>query len=208
MAAPEPDPSPPFGGDDTKTLDLLGRVKEGDSAAFGELYERYHDELLFAVRAHLGPALRSKLESEDILQSVAVDAFRALPRIRANTRAGLKHYLHAMVVNKIRGRADHFGAEKRAGDVALSGSRADAIADPRQGEPAYHDSERFERLERALEALPDDLRRVVVLRKVDGLSSKEVADLIGKSDDSVRKTYSRAMARVAAHLSANGDDAA
>jgi RNA polymerase sigma-70 factor (ECF subfamily) len=172
----------------------MARVRDGDNAAFGELYQRYHDELLFAVRAHLGPRLRSKLESEDILQSVAIEAFRSLPRMDAERTISLRHYLHAMVVNKIRGRADHFDALKRAGDVPLTPSRASNIA--QEEEPRYHDGERFERLETAMQALPNDYRRVITLRKVDGLSSKDVAELLGKSDASVRKLYSRALAHL------------
>lgn len=196
---------------DALTVDLVARVRGGDSAAFGELYQRYHDELLFAVRVHLGPELRAKLESEDILQSVVVDAFRALPRVRAETSEGLRHYLHTMVVNKIRGRAQHFDADRRAGDVPLTPSRAAEVPDPAQtrvdpdvGEPRYNDSARYERLERALAALPEDMRRVILLRKIDGLASKEVALMLGKSDEAARKLYSRAMARLTILL---GDDA-
>jgi DNA-directed RNA polymerase specialized sigma24 family protein len=92
-------------------------VREGDSGAFGEIYRRYHDELLFAVRAHLGPKLRTALESEDILQSVVIDAFRALPRFEPRGPGSLKHYLHAMIVNKIRSRAEYHGAARRSGTV-------------------------------------------------------------------------------------------
>lgn len=187
---------------DPATLELFSRVRDGDSAAFGDLYRRYHDELLFAVRAHLGPALRARLESEDILQSVAVDAFRALSRIDVDSPDGLRRYLHVMVVNKIRGRADHFGAIKRAGDVPLTPSRAEGLHG--EGEPRYHDAPRFERLERALGALPDDMREVIVLRKIDGLPSQQVATELGRSDAAVRKLYSRAMARLTLLL-ADGD---
>lgn len=187
---------------DPLTSELLARVRDGDAGAFGELYHRYHDELLFAVRLHLGPRLRSKLESEDILQSVAIEAMRALPRLNEDRSGGLRHYLHTMVVNKIRGRADHFDAQKRAGDVPLTPSAAANLAGE---EPCYHQSDRFERLERAMNALPDDFRQILTLRKVDGLTSKEAARVLDRSDAAVRKLYSRALARLA--MLAGGDDA-
>ena len=190
---------------ESKTLELFERLREGDSSAFGDLYRRYHDELLFAVRAHLGPRLRSKLESEDILQSVAADAFRAMSGVRAETPDGLRHYLHAMIVNKIRGRADHFDAVKRAGDVPLTQSQAGAVPDI-AGEPEYHDSERYEKLERALAVLPDEMREVIVLRKIDGLSSRQVADRTGRTDVATRKLFSRAMARLSLGLAGGGDE--
>ena len=64
-------------------------------------------------------------------------------------------------------------------------------------EPAFFDPA-FERLERCLARLPDDMQAVVVLRKLEGFSSKETAERLGKSDDATRKLYSRALARLSA----------
>ncbi len=175
------------------TVELLARIREGDDGAWEELYRRYHDDLLFAVRAHLGPALRSHLESEDVLQSVAIQALRVLPRFEPRGKGSLRHYLHCMIVNKIRDRAAYYGAAKRAGDQRLE---TGDVADLSEGQPTYRDGERFERLERALRLLPPDQERVVILRRVDGLSSKEAAELLGKSEVAVRKLYSRAIARL------------
>ena len=191
VAVDPPGDTPP----DPMTVELLARVRDGDSGAFGEIYRRYHDELLFAVRAHLGPKLRSALESEDILQSVAIDAFRALPRFDPQGPKSLKHYLHKMIVNKIRSRAEYHAAAKRAGSVPLTNEAEEAIAQPGT-EPTYYDGDRFIKLEIALRSLPPEMERVVVLRKVDGLSSKEVAEILGKSDSAVRQTYSRALAKL------------
>lgn len=178
---------------ESATLELVTRIREGDSHAFGDLYRRYHDELLFAVRAHLGSKLRSSLESEDVLQSVVVDAFKALPAFQPKGPGSLRHYLHAMIVNKIRARAKYFQADKRAGTQPLLEADALELA---HGEPAYEDSERYDRLERALQLLPEDMRQVVILRKIDGLPSKEAAQAMGTSDSAARKLYSRAMARL------------
>ena len=61
--------------------------------------------------------------------------------------------------------------------------------------PSYSDP-RYERLERALQTLPPDMREIIRLRRFDGLSSQEVASRTGHSDDAVRKLFSRAMARL------------
>lgn len=187
------DLSPPERGG--LTLELLSRIRAGDQQAWEALYRRYHDELLFAVRTHLGPRLRSALESEDVLQSVAIEALRSLPQLELREPGGLRHYLHKMIVNKIRDRADYFAAQKRDGGVSLSTTEMHAIPDG-GGEPRYNDSERYERLESALRLLPPDMERVIVLRKIDGLSSVQAAQMMGKSDVAVRKLYSRALARL------------
>ena len=64
----------------------------------------------------------------------------------------------------------------------------------------------FERLERAIQQLPEDMRQVLVLRSVDGLPSQEVARKLGKSDAAVRKAYSRAVAQLASRMGADGTD--
>jgi RNA polymerase sigma-70 factor (ECF subfamily) len=186
----------PVEPDDCTTIAILERIRGGDAAGFEELYRRYHDELLFVVRRRLGARLRDCLESEDVLQSVALEAFQALPRFVPRGDGSLRAFLHTLVLNKIRDRADTYGAQKRQGGIPLSDSIAQRLpADPGP-EPAYFDDS-YARLEQALARLPEDLRTVIVLRRIDGLSSKEIAARLGKSDAAVRKLASRAMARLA-----------
>ena len=186
----------PEAPDATETLALVARIRDGDRGAWTELYRRYHDDLLFAVRVHLGTRLRECLESEDVLQSVVLDAFQALPQFEVRAPGGLRAYLNQMVVNKIRARAGYFGAQKRSGGVPLTADVEDAAGEGPA--PSYAEPERYERLERCLARLPEEMARVLVLRRVDGLSSKEAAAVLGKSDAAVRKLYSRALARLTA----------
>lgn len=183
------------------SLDLVRRIQGGDRAAWNELYARYHDQLLLVVRMRLGSKLRGFLESEDIFQSVALDAFRALERFEYRGQGSLERYLRTLVVNKIRDRADTIAAEKRAGAVPLD---EEQLARAAPG-PSYHDSRRFERLERALRTLPAEQRELILLRKLEGLSSQEVAARLGTSDEAARKAFSRAMARLATLLAAAGE---
>ncbi len=189
--------------DARSSIELVARLQRGDRDAWSELYGRYHDQLLLTIRLQLGRGLRSHLQSEDILQSVALEAFLELGAFEYRGAQSLDRFLRQLVLNKIRDRADTFGAQKRAGTVPLDERMAAALAAPESGPPRYVDSERYERLESALNALPADLREVLVMRKFDGLSSQEIAERLGKSDEAVRKTYSRALARLSL-LVANG----
>lgn len=199
----EEDPAFPEVPIEEATLELVRRLKSGEEEAWVELYRRYHDDLLFAVRVHLGPGLRGALESEDILQSVVLDAFRALPSYEHRHSGGLRAYLHSRVVNKIRDRARRMGTLKRDGAVPLSHEIEAELAST-EG-PTYFAGERLEQLERCLAALPPEMARVIVLRKVDGLSSQDVAARIGKSDAATRKLYSRALARLSLLMGARED---
>lgn len=184
-----------------RTVELLGRIREGDATAWDELYRAYHDELLFVARMNLGNKLRSALDSEDVLQSAALEAFRALPRFEYREEGGLRRFLHRLVVNKIRDRADTHGAQKRAGAVQLTDTLMRGLAG--SGEPTYA-SAKYEQLERCLGRLPEEMRRVILLRKIEGYSSKEAAEHMGATDAATRKLYSRAMAKLASLMHGDG----
>jgi len=64
----------------------------------------------------------------------------------------------------------------------------------------YFESELYDRLEKALSDLPDEQREVVLLRKIEGFSSREAAEVTGKTDAAVRKAYSRGLARLSARM--------
>jgi RNA polymerase sigma-70 factor (ECF subfamily) len=54
-------------------------------------------------------------------------------------------------------------------------------------------NEKLERLERALEALPDSQREIIILRKLEELTFPAIAVRLGKSEDACRMQFARAM---------------
>ncbi|MBI5849682.1 MAG: sigma-70 family RNA polymerase sigma factor [Planctomycetes bacterium] len=185
------------------SLDLVERIRAGDRDAFADLYSRYRDRLLLTIRCRLGPGLRARLESEDVLQSVVRQAMHDLQDFERRGEGSLEHWLHACVLNKIRGLAAWHGAAKRAGDEPLSESLASRVAAP--GPPSYAESERFEKLERALARLPETMREVVLLRRIEGLDNAATAKQIKKSEAATAQIHARAMARLGALLRGVGD---
>lgn len=185
------------------SLELVRRIQAGDRAAWGQLYMRYHDALLFAIRSRLGSTLRGVLQSEDILQSVVKDALSDLARFEPRGPGSLGHYLHVCVLNKIRAKAAHHGADKRAGEHRMPASELEALPEG-VGEPRYLEGGRYERLESGMACLPAEMREVVLLRSVEGLGNAEAAALLGKSPAAASKLYNRALARLGAWMAAGG----
>lgn len=196
-AMPEPDASTDL------SLELVQRIQAGDHAAWERLYLRYHDALLFAIRSRLGSNLRAWLQSEDILQSVVKDALRDLQRFEPRGPGSLQHYLHVCVLNKIRSKAAHFGAEKRAGEQRVPSSVLDALPE-RSGEPRYLDGARYERLEAGLSQLPEPMREVVLLRSLEGLSNEAAAGVLESTPAATSKLYNRALARLGTWMQSGG----
>lgn len=178
------------------SAELVRRIQSGDTSAWETLYLRVRDPLLFSIRCRLGPKLRSRLTSEDVFHSVVKDVMRDLASFESRGPGSLTHFLHACVLNKIRNKSDYFDALKRQGTVPLSDSIAERLAGTATEVPGYLDSERYDRLERALEHLPDAMREVVILRLVEGLSNAEAAQAIDKSIEAASKLYNRALARL------------
>lgn len=181
------------------SAELIARIQAGDEGAWRELYDTYRDALLFSIRCRLSPALRVHCASEDIFQSVIKDAVGDLARFEVRDADALRRYLHVAVLNKIRNKADRHGAQKRAGDVRLTESEADALA-ARDVGPVYSDPERWSVLERALADLDAEAREVVILRAVEGSTNAQAAAAIGRSPEATSKLYCRALARLGARL--------
>ncbi|MEM7202679.1 MAG: sigma-70 family RNA polymerase sigma factor [Planctomycetota bacterium] len=186
---------------DEQTVELLGRIGDGDEGAWRELYDLYHDELLFSIRLQLGARLRAVLESEDVFQSVALEAFRELPKLDYRGKGCVSAFLRQLVRNKIRTRAAFFAARKRsAPTVPLTEGSEPVSAEP----PRYRDRERFESLEACMRSLPAGMRDAVLLRRFQGLSNAEAAASTGRSEDAMRKLYSRAITRLGQLMTERG----
>jgi RNA polymerase sigma-70 factor (ECF subfamily) len=171
------------------THEIVARIQGGDREAWNQLWQRLHDDLLFGIRCRLGPGLRRHLESEDIFQSVALEALGEIPRFEPRGDGALRHFLQVLVTRKIQNRAETFAARKRAGTVPLE-------RDVPAAGPSYHEADRYEPLERALGRLDPDQREAVLLHRIEGLPTKEVAARMQRTDAAVRKLYSRALARL------------
>jgi RNA polymerase sigma-70 factor (ECF subfamily) len=192
------DPAPigiPDSPGPSASVELVRRIRDGDGEAFAELYRQYRDRLLFAIRCRMGAGLRAHVQSEDVLQSVMRDVIGDLPRFEPRGADALARYLHTCALNKLRGLARRWNAERRSGGVPLTDSMLGVLDGG--GDPlAYREPARWERLERALALLPEPMRHVILLRQLDGLSNADAASALGKAEDATSKLFARAMARL------------
>lgn len=177
----------------TETRELFERARSGRPDAVNAFYERCARKLLPLIRLRLGRTLRRELESRDILQTVLCKSFEKLDQVK--DPSAVLGWMARMAENEIRDQADFHGRDRR--DAALRAPMEDAATVPapvRQALSLAIISEEMARLERALEALPDPQREIILLRKLEELSFPEIAARTGKTEDACRMAFSRAMA--------------
>jgi len=187
---------------------LLVRARAGDERAFAAIVDRYEARVAATVVGMLGPGD----ESEDVGQETFIRLYRYLDRYRGE--AALGTYLTRIAMNlsltALRKRKRWFSrfvsVESAPGGAAEGrepvGPGLEMIAvDSEQGPLGLLErAERKDRVHRALADLNPDHRAVVVLRWMDGLSTKETAMALGVPEGTVMSRLSRAMDRLAVTL--------
>jgi RNA polymerase sigma-70 factor (ECF subfamily) len=166
------------------------------------------DALIRATYADVYALCRRMLanpdEAADATQEVYVRVTRSVLGFRGESSFGT--WLHRVTVNvclsalKKRAKARESGAAASYTPFAVPGDpRAERLAVDEPGPDEWVErADLAARCEAALTQLPEDARTVVVLRDVEGLSTKEVAGLLGISENLVKVRLSRAHARLRA----------
>jgi RNA polymerase sigma-70 factor, ECF subfamily len=186
-----------------ETTRLFLRARGGSSDALDALCRRCAGKLLPLIRLRMGRTLRAELESRDILQAVMLKSFQRLAHVQ--DPGALLGWMSRIAENEIRDRADYL--QRRRRDAAVRVPLADAADVPSPVREALSDlimNEALERLERALESLPEPQREVIILRKLQELTFPEIAMRLGKSEDACRMQFARAMTALTLMLQKDG----
>lgn len=173
-------------------LELAQRCKQGDLAAFEEMYRANAPRLYTLVLRMTG----SEADAEDLLQEVFLQAHRKLGGFRGESSLGT--WLYRMAVNQaldfLRGR------QARMAHVTASYDEDD-VAEPVAPSPAVPAAVSRVDLERAIARLPDGCRTAFVLHDVEGLAHHEVAALLGISEGTSKSQVHKARFRLRSMLS-------
>lgn len=174
-------------------------------------YEALFEKLLPSINAYVrmraGKKLRSRESISDLVQSTCREAVQAknVPSIAEENR--FRAWLFKIAERKICGKARYWGAERRDVAQEVRSAEVDAL-EARSLVQAYGGTasqklmaeEELERLEAALHRLPEDYREVILLRRVVGLSGREAAEQLGRSEGATRQLLSQALVRLSQFL--------
>lgn len=174
---------------------LLLEARGGSEQALNSLFEQCGERLLSLIRLRMGPKLRSRMESEDLLNATLLRAFRNFDSLEARNTPSLMAWLGRIAESEIRDQADRLNAQRRdaAKEVALDTGMGELAARLRSQTSRLVLSESRARLERAIAQLPDEYREIVLLRHYEELGFKEIGTRLDKSPDACRMLLARAM---------------
>ena len=178
---------------------LLALARDGSGEAMDRLFERYSGKLLAAIRMRLGPALRAELESRDLLQDTLLRAFERFDQFRGSGSPTFLAWLNSVAESEIRAHARYHGREKRDAQRRVplenlgAGEEAELARAIRSQTSRLSLLEEMDRVEQALDRLPEDQREVVVSRYFEELSFPEIGRRMARSSDASRMLLARAM---------------
>lgn len=169
---------------------LVKRVQRGDKGAFDLLVLKYQHKIVNLVMRYV----RDPELALDITQEAFIKAYRALPRFRGDS--AFYTWMYRIAVNTAK---NHLAAQRRRPmNVELD------LQDPEQydlhanlketdtPEAITLSNELQETVERAIAALPEDLRTAIILRELEGMSYEEIAQTMECPVGTVRSRIFRA----------------
>lgn len=172
---------------------LVSRAIKGDAEAFGSLYTHYLEAIYRYIYFRIG----DETEAEDLTEEVFVRAWEALPSYQTSEypfKSWLYRIAHNLVVDHRRKRKPDSLPEAELlampsgttppEDVIMSRQEAAAVAE-------------------AIQYLAEDEQQVVILRFIEGLSHKEISQIIGKSEGASRVVQHRALLKLYRYLVSN-----
>lgn len=171
---------------------LIERVLAGDQAAFTELVKLYQGKVYQLALRLTG----NQMDANDVLQEVFLSVYQKIHTFRG--AAAFSSWLYRITANASFARLNQ---RKRAAAVSLEDVLpAVENQDPKNSFSEWSQSpdtilfnkEAREALEKAISALPEEFRTVVVLRDIENLSNQEVGEILNLSVAAVKSRLHRA----------------
>ena len=186
-------------GDREVDQQLVVRAQQGDKRAFELLVTKYQRKL----GRLLSRLVRDPAEVEDVTQEAFIKAYRALPNFRGDS--AFYTWLYRIAINTAKNYLVALGRRAPTtteydNEEAESFEDADALRDSSTPEGELLGKEIAATVNKAVEALPEDLRTAITLREIEGLSYEEIATMMNCPIGTVRSRIFRAREAIAAEL--------
>lgn len=168
--------------------EIIKKVLNGNTRAYGELYERYLDEIFRYVYYRVA---RNRQEAEDLAQTVFIKAWEVIMKNRTK-----EYHFRGLLYQIARNTTiDRWRTQKDT--VPLEDLPADGMEDDSPG-PEEHSirRERAEKLAARIRDLEPRMQDVIVCRFINELSHAETAKILGLTEGHVRVLQHRALKKI------------
>jgi len=179
---------------------LVRKAKSGDRRAFGKLVDKYHYKILYLAFDLVG----NYEDAKDLAQEVFIRAFEKLHQFQE--RSHFSTWLYRIAVNlsvdvhRRRQRNPHQSLEKSIDEIHRTASAEESVVTTSPEISIESDAMKAQ-IDGALEKLSRKQRTAIVLRYFHQKSSKEIAEIMGINENTVRIHIFRAIRNLKQHLS-------
>jgi RNA polymerase sigma-70 factor, ECF subfamily len=185
----------------TSTLGIIERIRRGDQEAFTVLFNRTALRLAARIHYQLSPEMRGFYEIDDLIQETYLRAVQDLSRFEYRAPGSFLRWICAIADHVIADRARFEGRQKRQATQLL---RYRSPSNPAGPEPVNSltpsrilaSEEKFRALISKLEILPENCRSVFLLAKLEGLSTREIAEKLSIHPQQVSLLLHRAVKKL------------
>jgi len=175
--------------------ELIEKIKRNDRTAFRTFYEIYKD-MVFNICYRL---LNNKQDAEDVTEDVFVKAFRSVDKFRGDAK--LSTWLYQIAVNT---GLNYARKKKIVAWLSLDFlvGKEESLLDNSQARPdlELEKNESEALVQQAIQSLPPRQRTAVILQRYEGLSYKEIANVMKTSLSSVESLLHHAKDKLAEKL--------
>lgn len=162
---------------------LIDRAVDGDRAAQDELWRLHRAWMGSVLRSHLSPGV----DVQDLMQDVALQFVRSITGLRS--AKAFRGWLRTLAINAAQ-------SASRYQRVRLRLTESEPLDSGNVRDDAHQAKieagERLAEVQAAIEQLPADQREVLVLRSSHGLSQRDLAEMLGATENAIESRLARA----------------
>lgn len=167
--------------------ELVQKAQAGDVQAFEEIYDLYAQKIFRFIKLKI----QNQQQAEDVLQEVFIKAWRALPKF--NTQGGyFSAWLYRIATNAIN---DYFRQVYRTPQSVELTEEVNIFQETTLEEKVTTKQE-LTKVKNALKKLPAQYQQILELRFIQDFSVKETAEILNRSNLTVRVLQHRALKKL------------
>ena len=179
---------------------LVEAASRGDENAWNTLHRKYRPLLSVVLRDEYSKTLRTRFDTDDVLQSSFLAAFRSLPSFQFRNEESFRHWLRMIVVHKLRDRLRQHMSKRR--NRMIESIEVDPNEMPDNSSLGQSPSQLISSAERhaqvldAMSTLSEADQEILTLRTLQKVSWSQICELLGVHDSTARRRHRDALERL------------